>query len=48
MGEEILHGLRVALHELVARSLESFDYFVEIVYGGHFDITSIVEAVSFP
>src|SRR3954465_8074528 len=46
MGEEILQGLWVPLHELVTRSLESFEYLVEIVYGGHLDITSIVEAVS--
>jgi hypothetical protein len=28
--------------------VESFEYFVEIVYRGHLEITSIVDAPSFP
>jgi hypothetical protein len=35
VGEEFLHGLWVAFHELVERKLVSLDEFVYIVYGRH-------------
>jgi hypothetical protein len=46
VGEQILHGLGVALHERVACLLELFEYMVEIIYRGHSDFTSIVDASS--
>src|SRR5215204_7534473 len=46
MGEQILHGPWIALHELVACLLELFEYFVEIVYRSYCDITSIALVLS--
>src|SRR5215210_316024 len=46
MGEEVLHGLWVPPHELVARLLELLEYVVEIFYCSHSDITSIDEVLS--
>jgi hypothetical protein len=46
MGKHVLHGLWVPLHELVAGLFESFEYFVEIFYRSHLEITSIVDALS--
>jgi hypothetical protein len=46
VGEQLLHGLWVPLHELVACLLEPFEYFVEIVYRSYCDITSIAFVLS--
>ncbi len=49
VGEQLLHGLWVPFHELVARLLELFEYSVEIIYSSHLlEITSIVDARFFP
>ena len=47
MGEHRLHGLGVPLDELTQRELTSLDYFVEIFYRGHLQITSIVGNLPF-
>src|SRR5215203_4624631 len=46
--EERLHGLGVALHELVECHLVSLDKLVYIVCGPHPAITSTVDTLSFP
>jgi hypothetical protein len=48
VGEEILHGLRVPFHELVQRQLIELDELIDLAYGCHLEITSIVDAYSFP
>jgi hypothetical protein len=48
VGEQLLHGLGVPFHELVARLLESFEYCVEISYSSHLELTSIVDSSTFP
>jgi len=48
MGEERLHGLWVALHELIECQLVSLDKFVYIVCGRHLEVTSTIDASSFP
>jgi hypothetical protein len=48
VGEEILHGLRVPFHEIVQRQLIDLDELIDLAYGCHLEITSIVDAYSFP
>ena len=48
MGEQLLDGLGVPFDELLARSLESFEYPVEIVHSSHLGLTSTVDTSSFP
>jgi hypothetical protein len=40
--------LWVAFVELAERQVVSFDKFVYVVYGGHLEITSTVDASCFP
>ena len=48
MGEELLHRLGVAFHELVECQLVSLDKLVYIFYSRHLEVTSTVDAFSFP
>ena len=48
VGEKLLYRLWVPFHELLARLLELFEYSVEIIYSSQLEITSILDALSFP
>src|SRR5215203_5855871 len=48
VGEELLHRLGVAFHELVECQLVSLDKLVYIFYSRHLEVTSTVDAFSFP
>jgi hypothetical protein len=46
VGEELLHGPGVAFHEFVQRQLILLDELIDLAYGRHLEITSMVEAFS--
>ena len=48
VGEKLLYRLWVPFNELLARLLELFEYSVEIIYSSQLEITSILDALSFP
>src|SRR5687768_12992183 len=48
VGEQLLHGFGVSFHEHVQRLLILVDQLINIVYGRHLEITSTVDALSFP
>src|SRR5215207_3828293 len=48
MGVHLLEGLWVAIDDLAQREVRSLEHLVKLVYGSHLEITSVVEAGSFP
>jgi len=42
MGVQPLYGFGISIAELAHRLLVTFDHSVEVFYGGHLEITSIV------